>query len=127
MAGFTRYVPKTRVILMLVASLFWILAPEVVAQNGFELPDVLPDNVNTEEGDPVSVIVSVVKLVVALVLWIAVALLAAKTILEAVKDIRDARDGDTKWVSAGKSIVGGILFFVLILALALWIQNSFLS
>jgi len=126
MPELTRKRTNAQFLLVLSALFSWALAPDALAQS-FDLPNVLPDAVNADSSDPVEVIVQVVTLVVRLILWIAVALLALKTILEAVKDIREARDGDTKWVSAGKSIVGGILFFVLILALALWIQGQFLS
>jgi hypothetical protein len=61
------------------------------------------------------------------VLWIAVAYLGVKVLLEALKDIRDAKDGDTKWISAGKSIAGGVMFFLVALAIAIWITNQFFS
>ena len=53
--------------------------------------------------------------------------MALKIILEAMKDIKEAKDGDTKWVSAFKSIGGGVVFFIFVLALALWITGNFLG
>lgn len=105
-------------------TLMVLIAPEALSQ---QLPNVLPDGIDTSSSDPTSVLIAVVKFVISIVLWISVALLAAKTIIEAIKDIKEARDGDSKWVSAGKSIAGGIFFFLIILAMALWIQGAFLG
>lgn len=116
-----RWLPLCAFLLLVTLVLF---APDAVSQR---LPDVLPDGVETESTDPAAVIVAVFKFVIAVVLWLCVLALAAKTIIEAIKDVKEARDGDSKWVSAGKSIAGGVFFFLIILALALWIQGAFLS
>lgn len=124
----TRTTTRRAVFIVSAVMLFLItaaLTPDVLADT--RLPEVLPDSVDTSSSDPASIMVSVVKFVIGLVLWVAIAVLALKTIIEAIKDIKEARDGDSKWVSAGKSIAGGIFFFVLALAIALWIQGTFLS
>lgn len=124
------FIPQTLLLRWLPLCAFLLLvtlvfvAPDAVSQR---LPDVLPDGVETESTDPTSVLVGVFKFVISLVLWLSVLGLAAKTIIEAIKDVKEARDGDSKWISAGKSIAGGVFFFLIILALALWIQGAFLS
>jgi|GEM_PF-7075948 len=117
----THALPVTALLLMVFLML---IAPEALSQR---LPNVLPDGVSTTGNDPAEIIVSVFKVVVSLVLWLAVLGLAVKTIIEAIKDIKEAKDGDSKWISAGKSIAGGVFFFLVVLALALWIQGAFLS
>lgn len=91
------------------------------------LPNILPDAIDADENDPVSLGVQIVKYIVAFVLWLAVLWVAVMVITEAIKDIKAAKDGDTKWISAGKSIVGGIFLFLTVLAIALWVTNWFLA
>ncbi|MGM8229145.1 hypothetical protein ACSV5M_21390 [Cellvibrio sp. ARAG 10.3] len=90
------------------------------------LPNVLPEGVDPNESDPVNLFVMIGQYFVGFLLWIGVLYLAVKVIWEAIGDVRDAKNGDTKWIAAGKSIAGGIFFFLLVLALALWITNQFL-
>jgi|SRR5690606_7402934 hypothetical protein len=109
-----------------VFAIFNLLVPlDVFAQPS--LPNILPDAIDADDNDPVSLGVQIVKYVVAFVLWVAVLWAAVLVITEAIKDIKAAKDGDTKWISAGKSIVGGIFLFLTVLAIALWVTNWFLS
>lgn len=91
------------------------------------LPQVLPDGVDADDDDPVNLLVQIVQYAVGFVLWVGVLWTAVKVITEAIGDIRDAKNGDTKWIAAGKSIASGIFLFLVVLALALWITNQFLS
>lgn len=85
------------------------------------------DGVETDSGNPLDILLNIFKYVAAVILWIAVAYLGVKVLLEALKDIRDAKDGDTKWISAGKSIAGGVMFFLVALSIAIWISSQFFS
>ena len=90
------------------------------------LPNILPDGVDADESNPVNLFVQIIQYIVGFVLWVGVLYAAAMVIIEAIKDIKAAKDGDTKWVSAGKSVAGGVFLFLIILAIALWITNQFL-
>lgn len=115
---------STTVRLALVALMAMLFSSGVLAQVP-ELPDLTIGDADTS-GDPLEVFINVVRVVVAAVLWGGVLFLGVKTIMESIKDIQAAKDGDTKWVSAGKSMAGGIFFFVMALAIAIWIQTAFL-
>ncbi|UTF61263.1 MULTISPECIES: hypothetical protein [Gilvimarinus] len=106
---------------------FTLLLPSLSFADAPSLPGLEMDGVNTDSGNPLDVLLNIFKYVAAVVIWIAVAYLGVKVLLEALKDIRDAKDGDTKWVSAGKSIAGGVMFFLVALAIAIWITNQFFS
>jgi len=90
------------------------------------LPNVLPDGVDADDDDPVNMLVQIIKYIVAVVLWLGVLYAGLKVIWEAIGDIRDAKNGDTKWIAAGKSIASGIFLFLVVLAIALWLTNQFL-
>ncbi|WP_049722450.1 hypothetical protein [Gilvimarinus polysaccharolyticus] len=92
-----------------------------------QLPGLEMDGVETDSGNPLDILLNIFKYVAAVILWIAVAYLGVKVLLEALKDIRDAKDGDTKWISAGKSIASGVMFFLVALAIAIWISSQFFS
>lgn len=104
-----------------------LLLPSLSFADAPSLPGLEMDGVNTDSSNPLDVLLNIFKYVAAVVLWIAVAYLGVKVLLEALKDIRDAKDGDTKWISAGKSIAGGVMFFLVALAIAIWITNQFFS
>ncbi len=106
---------------------FTLLLPSLSFADAPSLPGLEMDGVDTDSGNPLDVLLNIFKYVAAVVIWIAVAYLGVKVLLEALKDIRDAKDGDTKWVSAGKSIAGGVMFFLVALAIAIWITNQFFS
>jgi hypothetical protein len=109
--------------LMVVVALLW----PAIASAQPELPGLEMDGVDTDGGNPLDILLSIFKYVAAVILWIAVAYLGVKVLLEALKDIRDAKDGDTKWISAGKSIAGGVMFFLVALSIAIWISSQFFS
>ena len=106
---------------------FALLLPSLSFADAPSLPGLEMDGVDTDSGNPLDVLLNIFKYVSAVVIWIAVAYLGVKVLLEALKDIRDAKDGDTKWISAGKSIAGGVMFFLVALAIAIWITNQFFS
>jgi|TARA_R110000850_G_scaffold97031_5_gene202731 hypothetical protein len=106
---------------------FALLLPSLSFADAPSLPGLEMDGVDTDSGNPLDVLLNIFKYVAAVVIWIAVAYLGVKVLLEALKDIRDAKDGDTKWISAGKSIAGGVMFFLVALAIAIWITNQFFS
>lgn len=109
-----------------VIAIFNLVLPlDAIAQP--RLPQVLPDGVDADDDDPVNLIVQIVQYAVGFVLWVGVLWTAVLVITEAIKDIKAAKDGDTKWIAAGKSIAGGIFLFLVVLAIALWITNQFLS
>lgn len=109
--------------LLVVIALLW----PTIASAQPQLPGLEMDGVETDSGNPLDILLNIFKYVAAVILWIAVAYLGVKVLLEALKDIRDAKDGDTKWISAGKSIAGGVMFFLVALSIAIWISSQFFS
>ena len=106
--------------------IFGLWAVDGLAQTP-QLPDLNIDGVDTGESDPMALLISIAKVIFRVILWIGVLFLGVKVLIESFKDIRDAKDGDTKWIAAGKSIASGVFFFIVALALALWIQGALLS
>lgn len=111
----------------IVAITFLTMFLSLDAEAQPRLPDVLPDGVDANENDPANLLIQIVKFIVGVVLWVGVLWLGVRVIWEAIGDVRDAKNGDTKWIAAGKSIAGGVFMFLAVLAVALWLTNQFLT
>lgn len=100
--------------------------PAIAADQKFDMPTVTIPGAG-EDADPIDLAVSTFRFMGQLVLWVIVLIAGFVVVKNIVKSVNKARkDEDAQWGAVVGDVLGNVVFLVMLIAIATWV-NGFLG